>query len=605
MTPERSGGRERRRVVVLAVAGAVACLLLYALTPDAGGLANWQESTRAVAARDMQRNVEFVVPTVFGETYLNKPPLLYWITIAIAEARGVEVAVTDLRLAVAGAGVVGVLATFFVTRALLAPREGAERATTTAAWAAALLATGVLATRSARLGEIDILLIPTVVTAVGALLLAWREAALRRVSRPGLIAVACAAAALAALAKGPPPIAVIACAGVLAPLIVTARRSPAGPARGVHRAACVALGATTAGVLGVASIDDVESALGTVGYVFLGGIVGQWFADVARPAALRAAWPALWRCQPWLVVGVAFGALYTWLALAQASVGVEVVNRVVAEQAGHNLQAFRPEAAWRNAGHLLYGVGAGSVLGIAALVRIVRERPPLPAPIAVAAVTTVLGLVLFSMFGKGVARYMTPLWPFVAMLGAHLLTTSVYGRLGARRPLVLVTGVAVVLLFLGQLWWYAVGRDHDPRASERRAIAAAIRTNDLAGATIVSFGDRLREVAFYLDRPVESARSTTGDRNAWPGLAADLARASTADNSAVLVAIVFRDRVDAERAAAHAAGLVTTVINYTNVRYTVFVATRATSDALLGSPSTRRRPRDTTRQPHDAADGSR
>src|SRR3954466_10337421 len=88
----------------------------------AQGLANWQESQRALVAREMQSRGEWVVPTVEGRPYLAKPPMMYWCQMAIAGARGVPSGEFELRLTVAVAGWLGVLATYVVGLRMLSTR---------------------------------------------------------------------------------------------------------------------------------------------------------------------------------------------------------------------------------------------------------------------------------------------------------------------------------------------------------------------------------------------------------------------------------------------------------------------------------------------------
>ncbi len=47
-----------------------------------------EEGRRATPAREMLANDDFVRPTIYGETYLSKPPLYYWIVAAIGSILG-------------------------------------------------------------------------------------------------------------------------------------------------------------------------------------------------------------------------------------------------------------------------------------------------------------------------------------------------------------------------------------------------------------------------------------------------------------------------------------------------------------------------------------
>ncbi len=89
----------------------------------------WEEGRRVMAAREMLSSNDYVIPTVSGQPYLNKPPLYPWLTAMVGALRGEVDAIavriptliatiltaaylvwTGIRL---GAGRVGFLAAFF------------------------------------------------------------------------------------------------------------------------------------------------------------------------------------------------------------------------------------------------------------------------------------------------------------------------------------------------------------------------------------------------------------------------------------------------------------------------------------------------------------
>ncbi|MBX3361155.1 MAG: hypothetical protein KF705_06915 [Phycisphaeraceae bacterium] len=123
------GPRSVRQDIVTLVA-LCAVVLFVGLTTH--GLSNWQESMRALVARDMGVMGEWVVPRVNGEAYLAKPPMVYWCQLAIARVRGVfggdgVPGVFELRLTVALAAMLGVVATYVVTRGGCWVRRGDAR----------------------------------------------------------------------------------------------------------------------------------------------------------------------------------------------------------------------------------------------------------------------------------------------------------------------------------------------------------------------------------------------------------------------------------------------------------------------------------------------
>jgi 4-amino-4-deoxy-L-arabinose transferase-like glycosyltransferase len=57
-----------------------------------------EEGRRVVAAREMIANSDAIVPTVWGQPYLNKPPLYPWLTIAVSRISGAPVNEIAVRI---------------------------------------------------------------------------------------------------------------------------------------------------------------------------------------------------------------------------------------------------------------------------------------------------------------------------------------------------------------------------------------------------------------------------------------------------------------------------------------------------------------------------
>ena len=57
-----------------------------------------EEGRRVVAAREMIENADAIVPTVWGQPYLNKPPLYPWLTVAVSRISGVPVDEIAVRI---------------------------------------------------------------------------------------------------------------------------------------------------------------------------------------------------------------------------------------------------------------------------------------------------------------------------------------------------------------------------------------------------------------------------------------------------------------------------------------------------------------------------
>lgn len=449
------------------------CGVVYFTGLTARGLANWQEAQRAQAAREMQQRGDWIVPTIEGRPYLAKPPLFYWCQLAIAGLRGAPTGELDIRLSVALAGWLGVLGTYTVTRRLLAPgsdssaNAGDEDYPRRAAWWAALmLATGVLYVRRSRIGELDIVLVPFTVLAVGALHAAWRSHVERGRTHWGAVTAAALAGVGAILAKGPPALLPIALGGyggmALAPVMDRLLRGPDGggaPVNPRRVSVGAALGAAGFAAAGVASSwaesGPVDRVLGGALLVIMGGLTGGFIGALLSRAMLAALWGALKRTHPVFVLGLPAAALWAWLAAARARIGSEHVLGTIQGEARDNLRLFLLESPVNNLEATAYGVGLGSAASLMAWVWLARRRPRVAPGLAFLSAWTVLSLIAFSTLGKGVPRYLTPVWPAIASLGGAWLAWRPGGR--PRPALLRVTSAGIIVaLAASQAVWYGV-----------------------------------------------------------------------------------------------------------------------------------------------------
>ncbi|MFM9994184.1 MAG: ArnT family glycosyltransferase [Phycisphaerales bacterium] len=455
------------------------CGLVYFTGLTTRGLSNWQEAQRALAAREMQERGDWIVPTINGKPYLAKPPLFYWCQLVIAELRGGRAGELDLRLTVALAGWLGVLATYVVTRRLLEPRPlhtldeanagDADYPRRAAFWASLFLATGVLYVRRSRIGELDIVLAPLTVIAVGALYAAWRSHVERGRTHWAALLVATLAGAGATLAKGPPALLPIALAGyggmALAPLMRRMLRGSDAPAsnRPLLREARVRLGALIGAIGfvagGIASSwsesSSSDRALGSALFAVMGLLLGGFVGAMASREYLLSLWRALTRTHPIAVLGLPALALWAWLWAARARVGDAFVMGTIDTEARDNLRLFLLESPVNNLEAATYAVGIGSALSLAAWGWLVLGRPRIAPGLAFAAAWAVLSLIAFSTLGKGVARYLTPVWPAVAILGGAWFAWRPPPR-GRPWPLAVRMPVyaAVAMLAVAQGVWY-------------------------------------------------------------------------------------------------------------------------------------------------------
>ncbi|MBX3317182.1 MAG: phospholipid carrier-dependent glycosyltransferase [Phycisphaeraceae bacterium] len=469
------GPRSVRQDIVTLVA---LCAVVFFVGLTTHGLSNWQESMRALVARDMGVMGEWVVPRVNGEPYLAKPPMVYWCQLAMARVRGVfggdgVPGVFELRLTVALAAMLGVVATYVVARRMLGASPGERAASPEAAaqrdriarhaawWSALFLGTGILYVRSGRTGELDILLAPWTVVAIGALYVAYESHVERRRMHWRALAVGGIAVAGAALTKGPPGVVTI-LLGAYGGIALAIGADAACSSRA--RAVGAAVGGLALGVPTLLNVHEVGHVVGVVLVAGAGAMVGAGLAPLARWETFKGFFLAMSRTHPVGMALVAVGAVYGWMRLVSEGIGAEAVKRAVSSETDANLVLFDPESILSNLEVVPYASGIGSVMAIVSVVWLVR-RGPRGAWCGGAGLWFViawagLGLLAFSVLGKGVARYMTPLWPALAILGGafftHVLMAAEQKRGDRARW---VVGAVVVVMGLGQGVWYGYGRE--------------------------------------------------------------------------------------------------------------------------------------------------
>lgn len=457
---------------------AALCLGVFFLGLTTHGITNWQEGQRALVAREMAAardgRTEWIVPTVHGTPYLAKPPLIYWAQLGIAKATGSAPTLGHLRFTVALATTAAVFLTYFATRRMLAPERpapGAEAPHGSAApgatdphqaawWAAAFLGTGFLAVRSGRIGELDALLMPFAVGGIWALFEAWMLH--RRAKRTHWLALGLAAlcAAGAALTKGPPGLLVI-LLGAYGGMLLRAAWTPPLVDSPAERWLPASAASITAVAVLAARAGDVRSLPDALGLALLALLAAAPAALLARSLETRRlgmTWAAWTRTHP---IGVALAGLLpllAWSRLVASRTDPAVVARAADAEAADNLNLFVPESPLANLEAMSYGVGLGSIAALAAMVWLVRKRPALPPGVWMVLAWVGLGLAAFSLLGKGVPRYLTPLWPGVAILGGWRFAAAIRNvPIGPR--LARIGMVSIATLAAGQALWYGFGRE--------------------------------------------------------------------------------------------------------------------------------------------------
>ncbi len=504
------------------------------------GVANWQEAIRLLASLEMQQQGDWVVPTIHGQTYLAKPPLVYWCTIALAELTGSAVTLAHLRFVVGTFGLTGVLMTYLAARSLLAGPLGwtRTRASHAAWWAGLFLATGLLHVRMSRTGSIDVAATPFVVGAVWACFESWRTTRGWQL-RIGLAFLAAAMAAGASLVKGPPAILAILCpvfGGVLGYIASKHTR----PGHAALRIIPI-IGALTAIALGASRVRDVRDSVG----LLLGGLGVLWFLSVAvgltRERAVTLA-QAIWRSQLVALVVGSFLPIWLWSLAVASRVGSEEVSGSAAEEMRNNVQVFVPASPIQLIEATSYGCGLGSIYTFIAAWLIATRRITLTPGVCVALAWVGVTLVAFGTLADGSGRYLTPMWPGVAILGA---IAWLWFRDHPRREWMTTSTYATIMaLAVGQAWWYADGRQRlTPERNSRAFITELVSRDDTDPARIATYGFWNGSFTYYAGHrvfPIDRAgynMDTAGGR--WS--AEDFARRVREDNAPWTLLISFKN----------------------------------------------------------------
>lgn len=441
----------------------ILCAIVNTIGLTDFGVANWQESIRLVTSQDMQDRGEWIVPTINGEPYLRKPPLVYWCTITLAELTGSRVSLGHLRLTVAIFGWLSVVMTYLAGRSILSTEPGwpLKRASHAAWWAALFLATGLLHVRMSRTGAIDVAATPFVIGAVWAGFISWRTSTGWQL-RIGLFALASLMAAGAALVKGPPTVLAIYC-----PLVGVLGWLAAKNSGGTQKL-LLPVGVTTFLIviaIEIVRIKEFRDVLGMLAGALGTAYIVALLSRLVRTNALTTL-QTLWRTQ---LVAISIGAIASvalWSELVARRIGAEYVNANAAKEMTDNIDVFRPSSAAQLIEATSYGAGLGSIWAFGGAWALISRRERMTPGLSIIAAWVGVTLVAFAAFSTGSGRYITPMWPGVALLGA--VGWISYRDRPGRNWFVPSTYAVVLLLAIGQAWWYAAGRDryesdHSPR----------------------------------------------------------------------------------------------------------------------------------------------
>jgi 4-amino-4-deoxy-L-arabinose transferase-like glycosyltransferase len=522
---------------------AAACLCIYGWGLTSHGLTNWQEAQRAQATREMQQAGNWLYPTINMQPYLAKPPVFYWCQLILAEIRSAPVGEWELRATVAIAGTLGVLATYVFGRMMFQHARPRSLATCTddASWAreasllsAFFLATGMLYARSSRIGELDILLAPGVVVAAGSIVMAWLRHRSPRLqdAKAGWplgpeppawrwLLLACAASIITALTKGPPGLLAIAVAGYGGIVLWAAfsddvarvdasKRSPVLP----FICGAIALSLISWILLRKGKdpvvVNQLNHPLGWPLLALCGGAMAVIVWRLTERDRAVALWRAATRTYILGVIGSGAAALVIWGRLVGAAIGPDTAAAWANKEAEDNLNLLVPISPVSNLEAMSYGVGLGSLAAICGLIVLARRQPRLHGAWYVCIAWTLLGFIAFSLLGKGVARYLTPLWPGVALLGGGWCATWLAGSRGAPRSGLRRTVLLSAIVVLGgaQAWWYAVGRERFFSERSPRAIMVELLSAGVDPQRIAAYEWRNAALDYYAGVRVESVGDT-------------------------------------------------------------------------------------------------
>ncbi len=247
----------------------------------------------------------------------------------------------------------------------------------------------------------------------------------------------------------------------------------------------------------------------------LGYVLGR----ALEPRRAWACFKAFAATHPVGVLGIGGAALWGWGRLVAERIGPENAAAWAQKEAEDNLLVLVAQSPIKNLEALSYGAGLGSLLGMLFLVWLVRRRPRLTPPLALLLAWLFFGFAVYSLLGKGIARYLTPVWPALAACGGAYAAMLLSELRGQTRRRIALAG-CVLVLAAGQAWWYGHGRElrageRSPRAMIRELLSephhadpARIASFEFwTAATSVYAGTRVHPIGEMQLRP-----KTTGGR---------------------------------------------------------------------------------------------
>lgn len=507
-TPASASLRFSRRTLGEFLALSALCALAYGFGLADHGVTNWQEGIRLLAAHEMQNSGSWAVPTIHGAPYLAKPPMIYWIQLGLARVVDAPVGLMHLRLTVALAGWAGVISTWWAARRLLrdtaqqdpVAEGGAAWADRAAFWAAAMLATGILLARSARIGELDILLVaPTSLAILGAFEALRASRHYHTLRAWAWTLLACLAIAFASLSKGPPGM-LTALVAILGGCWAEAAIGRAIGTRGRWMIVVIMIALAIALAI-FRTPGGIKDAAGLGLFIAFAGIIAGMVTRIAAREPLRAFVRDMLRSRWPLLVVVGFAALAAWGRFVSAA-APDAASAAVSKELAENLSPLVAEAPVRGLEVLAYGAGLGSLCAIIGIVWILRDRPRLPTGMLWVFAWIIGAWIVFTVGGRGTHRYLLPALPGVAILGGAWVASWLRDRASRLVPASLAA--TVVALALTHAWWYGFGRDrYFADRSPRDFIAALAQRAEFEGAPVASWEFWKPGIEVYAGVPIE------------------------------------------------------------------------------------------------------
>ncbi|MEM0983391.1 MAG: hypothetical protein AAGI17_05535 [Planctomycetota bacterium] len=447
------------------------------LFPTAVHLDNVQEGLRVLPAAEMAQRNDWLLPTLHGETYLAKPPLIYWLIRLLmplcswigGEPNPYAASELAARIIVGLAGTLTVLLTYLAGKDLLrddttlvpGPRSPVPvREADPAFLAACTLCGGPLLIHQSRTAEIDILIAP--LTLLGVWIGHKAIASRAQSGRTDFtrVAMLCGVFGLLALAKGPPGMIILAIALALGPAAHAAFAvRPHLRLGSLGRLLPIAAGLALFTTFAVLRTSELTDPLSVLGMTLSSSLLALLVWTIARALRYRDRlvdwYKGLHAVHIAATPAIGLGILWLWFAALANRIGWDTLQSAGNKEATDNLRVLVPNATTQYTEAVLYAAGLGSIAFVALLIWIAKDRPRLPRGVWTCLAWALGTVLVFGLAGRGTARYITAVWPALALAGGAWIAAAIRDIPWAKHlPRIIPTVTA--LTCLGALAWYGV-----------------------------------------------------------------------------------------------------------------------------------------------------